>query len=190
MQLIRFSYRHKEVVLIIKINGMNIIVKSIGWILLFGLISCEKDDTKKDETILIDRSYIAQLKSDALDTLVIGSESYVLDAYIWRDFQPMCPPGGREMISINWLINIDSVKISDNIKMIKQYVINKDSIWISDYMNRSSNSQVEYKIEKISINGPKWGPGINVDVISEIHDFNTGMDYYLECKDVYVGRTD
>lgn len=46
------------------------------------------------------------------------------------------------------------------------------------------------KLEKISREGPKWGPEIYVDVISKIHDANTNRDHYVRVKNIYVERTD
>ena len=128
---------------------------------------------------------------NAVDTLMIGSNSFVLDAYIWRDYQPISPENGKPMISINWLINTKHVKIPDNIRMVKQYVIYQDEIWEADYENEAPAPGLpEYKIERISRNGPKWGPKIYVDVISQIHDSQSNKDYYIKKKNVYVIRTD
>jgi hypothetical protein len=154
------------------------------------LLNCEKNNNEKDNinfNIRLDKELIQQLNSEAYDTLIIESGSFVLDAYIWRDFQPISPPNGKPMYSINQLINIDSAKIPSNVDMIKQYVIYKDSIWIADYYYELRPNQPIYKIEKISIGGPKWGPKIFVDVISQIHDSLSDKDYYLKIKNVFVG---
>jgi len=143
-----------------------------------------------DNDIRLDEELILQLKTKAVDNLIIESNSFVLDAYLWRDFQRVSPPNGKPMISINWLIDINSVRVPDNINLVKQYVIYQDSIWISDYENEMAPNQLEYKIEKISRNGPKWGPKIYVDVISQIYDSNTDKTHYIALKNVFIERTD
>jgi len=156
-------------------------------------LACEKSRIEDDQisgNISIDKELIQELNADAYDTLFLESGTFILDAYIWRDFQPISPPNGKPMFSINWLINIDSVKIPDNIDLTKQFVINNDSIWISDYLNDVRPNQPIYKIEKYSNGGPKWGPGINVDVVAQIYDSLYDKIYYLKCKNVYVSRTD
>ncbi len=157
------------------------------FIVLIILTSCEKEDINY---IRVDKELISELNSKSYDTLMIGSNSFILDAYLWRDFQPVSPPDGKPMISINWLINTDSTAIPDNIDMIKQYVIYEDSIWISEYENEYRTNLPEYKIEKVSREGPKWGPKIYVDVISKVRDFKTNNNYYIIKKNVYVIRTD
>lgn len=156
-----------------------------------SLLNCEKNDNENDNIdliITVDKELRQQLYSEAYDTLNIESGSYLLGAYLWRDFQPISPPNGKPMYSINRLINIDSTEIPNNIDMIKQYVINKDSIWIADYYYE--REAPVYIIEKVSVGGPKWGPKIYVDIISQIHDSLSNKDYYLKIKNVYVGRTD
>ena len=139
----------------------------------------------------IDAEQMLQIREKALDTLMIGSNSFVLDAYLWRDFMPISPENGQPMISINWLVSTDLAKIPDNISMVKQYVFFEDKIWIAEYENEApAPSLPAYKLERISRNGPKWGPKIYVDVISNIYDSKTNKNYYIERKGVYVERTD
>lgn len=35
----------------------------------------------------------------------------------------------------------------------------------------------EYELERISRNGPKWGPNVKVDVISKINNVDTRKTY-------------
>ena len=139
----------------------------------------------------IDEEQISQIREAAVDTLIIGSNSFVLDAYLWRDFMPISPENGKPMISINWLVSTNLVAIPNNISMVKQYVFYEDSIWVANYENEAPTPSLpEYKLERISRNGPKWGPKIYVDVISQIYDSQTNKNYYIERKGVYVVRTD
>ena len=164
-----------------------------------SLYSCNREDI--DDSIKINEeplngqvtkidNEVLQIKTKAVDTLTIGSNSFVLSTYLNRDFMPFCSPNGKRMISINWLISTDSVKIPVNIKMIKQYVIHGDSIWISNYLGGEQSSWPEYyKMRGASFNGPKWGPNIYVEVISHIHDFNTNQDYFIKHKDAYIRKS-
>lgn len=159
-------------------------MKRIAILLVLGVFlttSCEKEKGQE----------ISQIREKAVETLTIGSSTFVLDAYLWRDFMPISPEDGKPMISINWLVSTDSTKIPENISMIKQYVFFGDEVWEAEYENEApSPSLPEYKSERISRNGPKWGPNINVDVISQIYDSQTNKNYYIERRGVYVQRTD
>jgi hypothetical protein len=159
------------------------LVVIISTVLING---CEKD---KIQNIKVDKDLVFELNNIADSIIVIDSHSYFLDVALWRDFMPISPPNGKPLISINWLICSDSAAIPSNIKLLRQYVINRDSIWIAEYLNNTRNTPV-YEIEKISNNGPQWGPFIYVDVIAKIRDTNGNHDYYLKRSDVVIGRTD
>jgi hypothetical protein len=166
-------------------NKMNSMARIFIIIIVLSLFGCDKNGTE------IDDKQILQIRREAVDTLIIGSNSFVIEAYLWRDFMPVSPENGQPMISINWLISTGLVDIPDNIKMVKQYVFYDELIWEANYENEEpAPSLPKHKMERISRNGPKWGPNIYVDVISQIYDFNTNKSYYIEQKEVYVGRTD
>ena len=163
-------------------------VMKISFLALITIIlsACEKDE---QSDVKADKNLILELNNKALSIITVDSHEYFLESYLWRDFMPISPPNGKPLASVNWLISRDSISIPDNIEMIKQYVINNDSVWIANYED-GLNTGPDYKIKKISRNGPKWGPGINVDIISKIMDKNTNQDFYLIQKDVLIGRTD
>jgi len=153
-------------------------------VMALSFLSCDKES-------VIDNERILQIRKNAVETLTIGSSSFVLDAYLWRDFMPISPENGKPMISINWLVSTDFVKIPENISMVKQYVFFEDEIWVANYENEAPTPSLpEYKLERISRNGPKWGPNVYVDIISQIRDSKTNKDYYIERKNVFVARTD
>jgi len=150
------------------------------------LTGCEKDEIPN---IKVDKDLILELDSKVVDVVTIDSYDYFLDAFLWRDFMPISPPNGKPLISINWLIRADSSAIPENIELKQQYVIYGDSVWISDYENETHQTP-EYKQEKVSRNGPKWGPKVYVDVIARITDTKANRDYYLKRDRVFIIRTD
>lgn len=156
---------------------------------------CEKQDPQTfDLGDRTDPELILQLNAKATETLSVGSNSFILEAYLWRDFMPGFvseeeAQNGRPMISINWLVDINSVAIPYNITLVKQYVIYGDLVWESGYQNEEGPEQPPHKIEKISRKGPQWETGIQVDVIAEVRDSKTGKSYHLICKDITVIHT-
>lgn len=135
----------------------------------------------------------AESKADELirkseEILKFGGHTYVLEAYLWRDFMPVSPPDGRPLIAINRLVEKDGLAIPEGVDIVMQYVINKDEVWESNY-SESVQGQANI-IEKISREGPKWGPDIYVTVISKVVDSKSGETYLLRLEDVYIGRTD
>ena len=165
-------------------------MKKLIYVFLFiGLLSCDRIEVNNNNSVRLDKELINELFSKSVDTLAIESMKLVLDAYLWRDFMPVSPPNGKSLLAVNWLISVDSTDILGRIDLIEQYVIYGDSIWISEYENEIHGTPA-YKIEKISRNGPKWGPNLYVDIISKIHDSNSNKDFFLKLEDVYISRTD
>jgi hypothetical protein len=150
------------------------------------LAGCEKDEIPN---VKVDKDLILELDSKVVGVVTIDSHDYFLDAYLWRDFMPISPPNGKSLISINWLICADSSAIPDSIELKQQYVIYGDSVWIADYENETHQTP-EYKQEKVSRNGPKWGPNVYVDVIAKLTNTKANRDYYLKRDKVFIIRTD
>jgi len=111
-----------------------------------------------------------------------------LHAYLWRDFMPICPPNGRNLVSVNRLVDMDSVRIPDNIILSQQFVINGDSLWVAEYKLEERETK-PYIIEKISVNGPKWATDIVVKVIVKVIDLNDNSEYYLRREKQPIQRT-
>jgi hypothetical protein len=159
---------------------------SIILIAISFITGCKKDDVSN---INADKGLILELDNKAVGIITIDSHDYFIDAYLWRDFMPISPPNGKNLISINWLIRADSSAIPDNIELKQQYVVYGDSLWMADYENETHQTP-EYKQEKVSRNGPKWGPFVYVDVIAKITDTKTNRDFYLKRDKVFIIRTD
>jgi hypothetical protein len=163
---------------ILKISLFVIYILSI-------LIGCEKDD----DNCVKNKSLVPELGYEYDSIVTIESHNYYLYAFLWRDFMPICPPNGHPLISINRLISVDSSAIPNNIKLIKQYVVYEDLVWISQYENET-HTIPDYILEGVSRNGPKWGPDVIVEVITKITDIKTNKDYYLKLDSVYILRTE
>jgi len=155
--------------------------------LLFALLllGCEKYNDSSIKNI----RFVPELGYDYDSIVSIDSKDYFLDAYLWRDFMPISPSDGKPLISINWLISKDSTAIPNNIELTQQFVIYDDLVWISQYENETRPS-LDYKLERLSRNGPKWGPFITVKIVAKITDTKTKNNYYLKLDRVRILRTD
>jgi hypothetical protein len=166
----------------------RLILMIISALICAAVFTSCKDGQAIDPKAEMNKEQIRQIKKKAVNTLTIGSNTLVLEAYLWRDFMPGNTQNG--LISINWLIDAKSVKIPNDINMVKQYVIYKDLVWIADYENETPTPDLpEYKKEKISRNGPEWETDIYVNVIAQIHDYRTNKDYYIKLENVKITHT-
>ncbi len=159
-------------------------------IFLLNLLSCVAPEADYYESgIYHDPDFIRELKDRAVDRVMVDGTYYILEAYLWRDFMPVCPPDGQPLIAVNYLLNLDSVAVPERFDLIRQYVIMEDSVWIAEYSGTAYSPAV-YKTARKSTNGPKWGPLITVDVIARMRDSETQTDHLLKCDSVLIVRTD
>lgn len=126
----------------------------------------------------------------APDTLLIGNQSIVLSTSLWRDFQPISPPGGKPLVAIVYIETVDSSTISPSITAEAIYIVNNGQVWKSSLSAEESSSTElrPYRIVRIARDGPKWGPGIYVDVIVSLGEANN--NFLLRASEQYIARTD
>lgn len=125
----------------------------------------------------------------AEDTVTVDGRSLTLSTYMWRDFMPISPPDGKPLIGIAYIDGIDSASLPSTIKADAIWIVYDGQVWKSFFSNESSNPQKPNRLEKVVRNGPKWGPGVYVDVIVRLLDGGEGA-HLLRAAHQYIGRTD
>lgn len=126
------------------------------------------------------------------EQISIDGAMYSINAYLWRDFMPFCPPNGQPLICSVELIGDEAVKLPETIDLDRAWIINGDKVWESKFSNedRSIFEKGKIKKDKVVREGPKWGPGINVDVVVRVIDKSNNEIYYLRASNQTIGRTD
>jgi hypothetical protein len=123
----------------------------------------------------------------ASEKVTISGETYTLETYMWRDFQPISPPNGKPLIAIIRVhaVGIVSFPISTII----------ERLWLmDDLIIVSTGPTEEYMmdgntLEMVFRNGPKWEPGISIDVVVKLISGGSGT-YYLKAVNQKIHRTD
>jgi hypothetical protein len=124
----------------------------------------------------------------APDTIDIEGEKIILNTYLWRDFMPVSPPDGKPLIALLMIESVDSSDISGFINPEAVYVVNGNEVWSSFFEDEIPPDNSPFRLTRIARDGPKWGPGIFVDVIVLL---NVGRDKkLLRASDQYINRTD
>lgn len=146
-----------------KTNYLSMICRlNIVLFVLFAFISCNKN--KIDGTVQTNIILANSLRSSP-DTITFAGAMFYLKADLSRDFMPQSPRNGKPLLCSNNLIEKDSLPISSNVKLIRQYVINGNDIWTNEYSQ--INNYQSFTLQGIVRDGPKWGPNITVDVVCE-----------------------
>ena len=168
-------------------SGLDI----LGSIVLFTLFSigCEKDKISGD--VVSDPQLVSELYSKSIDTLSFESSDYILEVELYRDFFPGGPvPERRPLEALIYLVNIDSLPVTENLSIIKLYVINSNQIWIANLREGVDPYIPDFKLDKLNTDGPEWETGIYVDVIIEIKNKLTMESYYVIARHQYIQRVE
>jgi len=153
------------------------------------MIGCEEEELPRGK-LIYDPLLTEELLGNSFDTLSIDSYHYFLNVWLNRDFMPICPPDGRPLVCLNCLISMDSTVIPQNIDIIKQYVINNDTIWIKQYVDEDEREEmINFKLCKVAGDGPMWNPGIFVDVIVEVYDSRTDSTHFVRALEQYINKS-
>ena len=156
----------------------------LGAILSVIIVSCEKPDVKEDQNL------VEKLYSSSQDTITIDSHNYFLETYLSRDFMPGGPiPKNSRLAALIYLVNSDSLKISNNITISKLFVINGSLIWTSIPHDPNDLYVPEYKLVRVSIDGPEWETDIFVNVVAEIHNSLTDKVDYIIARNQKIEGT-
>ena len=131
---------------------------------------------------------VNQLRSAQLIARVDGKD-LILSPYLYRDFQPVAPPDGQPLIAGLRVFAADSSAVPASIRVDAVWVVYGDQVWAATAgEERFENLPTPY-YQVIARNGPKWGPGVRVDVVVRIRHSSNATSL-LRAADQLIGRTD
>lgn len=156
---------------------------------------------------------LAELSADQLrrapETVVVEGTSLKLRTYLWRDFMPMSPPGGQPMRLQLTLYIVDAAPMPEaddreppapgvaapgkppfphGINVKDACVILDDETWCTKVSDAGPTGDETVCIVSAA-DGPKWGPGANVDVVVRVVD-TKGKAFLVRAPDQPIHRTD
>jgi hypothetical protein len=132
---------------------------------------------------------------------VISSTSLHLSASPWRDFMPgMWGLDGSPLMIVLKVTTADQKPFPSGMRMDRAWVLFGDRVWeISDLRGRLKdqpnpeegwiNCSASTTCQTTARNGPKWGPGVLVDVVIQLTD-REGKQHFLQARGQYINRSD
>lgn len=127
----------------------------------------------------------------APDTINVEGQKIILTTALNRDFMPSTSSNGKPLAAAVYIETADSSVISSSINADAVYIINNNQVWKSflkdghDYLYGFN----KFRIAKWTNNGPKWGPGITVDVVVRVIA-ERNRKFLLKASGQFIGRTD
>ena len=122
-------------------------------------------------------------------SISVGETILVLRTSLWRDFQPIAPTNGQPMVGIFSVETEDRSLFPAGVSIERAWVLRGSLVWVPDLMNDPLVDPAPWQRVMIGRNGPKWGPGISVEVIVEVRQPD-GQRRLLRQANVLIGRTD
>lgn len=102
----------------------------------------------------------------------VAGKSLLLDASLWRDFMPIAPPDGRPLIGVLRVQTDDGSGVPATVTVDMAWVLNGADVWRAVPREERARAATAPAYEVVVRDGPKWGPGIHVDVVVRIRDAN------------------
>jgi hypothetical protein len=134
------------------------------------------------------RSETASIAS-APERVKIDGREYTLAANAWRDFQPVAPPDGQPLIVVVKVSPSDMMPLPSDIAIDRIWVLNGKEQWsaVPEEPGDRGQSPVT-RLETAVRGGPKWGPGIKVDVVVRLKQGK--QTWLVRAVSVDIKRTD
>lgn len=119
----------------------------------------------------------------------IEGRQYVLETYLWRDFMPISPPGGKPLIASIRVSAKDRGAFPSSLEADRLWVIKDEGqVWETELAGEGKQPTGN-QLEKVARNGPKWEPGTKVDVVVRLVD-RDNRTYLLRAPQQLISRTD
>lgn len=101
-------------------------------------------------------------------TVVIEGQTLTLAASLWRDFQPISPPDGKPMIAGLQVQSLGGSAVPATVTADTVWLVHGTDVWSGVAREERSRQDTAPVYEVVARDGPKWGPGVLVDVILQL----------------------
>ena len=125
--------------------------------------------------------------ASAPERVKIDGREYTLSANAWRDFQPVAPPDGQPLIVVAKVSPSDMMPLPGDITIDRVWVLNGKKQW-SAPPEAETREPAATRLETAVRGGPKWGPGIKVDVVVRLKQGK--QTWLVRAPGVEIKRTD
>jgi hypothetical protein len=161
-------------------------MRALLFLLFFGAaLGCADLGDEIPPEIPVDRLLAAP------DTVVVEGRRLCLTTYMWRDFMPISPPGGKPLITIAYVTATDTPQLSPSITADAIWIVHDSLAWKGWFASESTppGESRPNRLVKVCRDGPTWGPHIFVDVIVRVLD-GRGNTQMLRAAHQWIDRTD
>ena len=121
--------------------------------------------------------------------VTVAGKSLKLETFLWRDFMPVAPPDGQPLLASLQVRTADGSDVPATVRADMVWVLNGSETWSVVPREEKSRSNTAPYYEVMARDGPKWGPGITVDVVVRLRDAEERA-FLLRAPGQMIHRTD
>ncbi len=125
----------------------------------------------------------------AATSVVLAGKALTLSTYLWRDFQPISPSDGRALAGVLRISTSDGSGLPTSVTADRVWVILGEQLWQTTPSETGGRDGTSPVYESSIRDGPKWGPGVTVDVVIRLGD-GSGRTVLLRAANQLITRTD
>jgi hypothetical protein len=118
--------------------------------------------------------------SAAPSTVTIGGKTLTLTASLWRDFMPISPPDGKPLAAVLRVNTADGSPVPTDVRAGMVFIVYGTEVWSKTPAEERARSETAPAYEFMAREGPKWGPGVEVDVVVRLT--SGGGTYLLSAR--------
>ena len=136
-------------------------------------------------------------------TLAVQDRSLSLSATLWRDFMPSMPPSrdGKPLIAIFKVATAGGKSFPAGVRVDRAWVFFGEQLWEPSQLEEQDAAEPSYRNKSgayanraespvfnlVARGGPKWRPGVEVDVVVQLID-KDGQHYLLRTAKQGIGK--
>ena len=121
-------------------------------------------------------------------SIVVAGKTLVLETFLWRNFAPIIPPEGPKLIAVLRVKTSDGSTVPSSVTADGAWVVFEDDVWATAVQEEFDRDLTAPNYEVVARNGPKWGPGVSVDVVIRLR--HEGRELRLRAADQPIHRAD
>jgi hypothetical protein len=144
------------------------------------LIGCSQQPTAPDP---VDPDLNA-----APTSVIVSGKTLTLAAWLGRDFMPISPPDGKPLGGVLTVRTADGSVVPADVRAETAWVVLGVDVWSAAPREERSRSDTAPVYEVVVREGPKWGPGVDVDVVVRLRTGN-GAAYLLSVRKQPIAGT-
>jgi hypothetical protein len=124
---------------------------------------------------------------NAPSQIVVAGVELTLETYLFRDFAPISESNGKPLIASVRVKPAAGKALPADLRAEALHVVNGDEVWTPRLIQESPNDRPP-QMEFVARDGPKWGPGVTVDVVLRLRSGDRAL--LLKAPSQPIHRTD